>query len=179
METLKIIGFCGPKRSGKDTAAKMFVDAKRFEFARPLKEATMALFGLTHDQVYDEKLKETIDPRYGKTPRQLLQWLGTDVIRDQFNKDHLLLLMRDSIANTIVDGGIREIVITDVRFDNEAELIRGFGGTIIEIVRPLLLKVDSHPSEAGISRELIHFSVINHGVEEEQLWDEVHKVVYS
>ena len=55
------------------------------------------------------------------------------------------------------------IVISDVRFDNEARAIREMGGFVIEIIRPGIKSVKAHSSEGGIDRKLIDKYVANSG----------------
>ena len=75
-----IVGVTGYKRSGKDIVAAVFVNLygfRKYEFARPMKEACAAIFGWGEDELYGSK-KEWIDPRWGISPRQALQHLGTE-----------------------------------------------------------------------------------------------------
>jgi hypothetical protein boklE_20810 len=54
-----------------------------------------------------------------------------------------------------VDDQAHCVCVPDIRFDNEAELIRGLGGTIIHVQRKPtadMLAVPAHASEAGITR---------------------------
>lgn len=44
----------------------------------------------------------------------------------------------------------QNVVFDDVRFENEAALIREYGGLIVHIHRPGLPTTDAHASEAGI-----------------------------
>lgn len=155
-----LIGFNGKKGSGKDTAAKAFPGAVTLAFAEPLKEAAIHLFGLSREQVYDETLKEVVDPRYDKTPRQLLQWLGCDIMRDQFDEDHWLHLMRERMTKHLSDHD--DVIITDVRFDNECELVREHGGVVMRILREQPGKSeDSHASEKGVNPELVSTDITN------------------
>jgi predicted 2-oxoglutarate/Fe(II)-dependent dioxygenase YbiX len=153
-----IIGFTGRKGHGKDTAAKAFPGATTVAFAEPLKRAAMAMWDLTEDQVFDDRQKEVVDERYGKTPRQMLQWLGSDVIRDQFDKNHWLSLARHKITSA---KGV--VCVTDVRYDNEAALVRELGGKVIRIVRTDVdgAAADTHVSEAGVSDHLVDTVIEN------------------
>lgn len=54
-------------------------------------------------------------------------------------------------------------VITDVRFENEALRIKQHGGEIWEIVRPVAASGDSHPSESGLSADLVDHTINNDG----------------
>ena len=85
-----IIGFLGKSGSGKDTCCDYLVrnyGYTKMTFAKPLKDAVGILFDLSHDQLYSKK--EVIDKRWNKSPRELLQYFGTDVIRNNF--DHTVL----------------------------------------------------------------------------------------
>lgn len=52
-----------------------------YALADPLKATLARLFGFTHEQLYGS-LKDVIDPRYQITPRHALQWMGTDVVKN-------------------------------------------------------------------------------------------------
>jgi dephospho-CoA kinase len=174
-----IIGFSGKKKCGKDTAAKVLGESyTKLAFADSLKEASMKMFDLTYDQVYDEILKETIDKRYNKTPRQLLQWFGS-VMRNQFDTDHFLNLMNAKIDRAMNnDGTAGNVVVTDVRYDNECLFLRardnvdpsGSGTGTRVIVFKILRDIDNsdtHESENGISDHLADHIIINNGSIEE------------
>ena len=173
----KLIGLTGGKGQGKDTAAK-FGPCKSFAFADPLKQAAMAMFDLTHEQVYDEALKDQVDVRYDKTPRQLLQWLGTDVIRDQFSKNHWLTLMEYKLIRAMEEGGPEDVItVTDCRFSNECDLIRSLGGRVVRIVREMEgAKADAHASEKGVPDSCVDFTFKNDGTKE-QLWERMRCLV--
>lgn len=136
----RIIGFTGVAGSGKDTAAielsKGHTNVDLLAFSKPLKDACAILFGFTEEQLYDPVQKEVMDPKWERTPRYILQWLGTDILRKHINDNIFLMNMSDRIAKSSADT----IIITDVRFDNEAKLIRSLGGTIVKIVRPKVVK---------------------------------------
>jgi len=164
-----IIGFTGIAGSGKDTAAALI--AKRLgkieilAFAKPLKDAAQILFNFTDDQLHDPVKKEEIDPRWGKSPRKIFQWLGTDILREHIDKDFFIINMRQKIENSNADF----IVVTDVRFPNEAELIRSMGGKVIKIVRPDATTTEhsSHITEQGIPESLVDKIIINDGTIED------------
>lgn len=146
-----VVGFSGKLNAGKDTAADAICEMRtvqRLAFAKPLKDTVMKMFDLSKEQVFTDK-KDVIDLRWNKTPRQLLQWFGTDVIRN-YDPDHWVKLMRMRLE-TLRDSGTQIVVVTDVRFDNEADLLREFGATIVRINRIGLTNVSSHSSEDGLS----------------------------
>lgn len=156
MQKKIIIAFAGPAGAGKDTAANILAErlkhrrrVARLAFAQPLKEAARHLFGFTDEQLYGEE-KELAVWKGEKSPRDVLQWLGTDVLRAN-DPDHFLHLMRARIDKADADI----ILITDLRFDNEADLVREMGGRVVWIKREgraqKKIETTQHASEAGIS----------------------------
>lgn len=146
----KLIGLHGPARSGKDTVGGMLKDAfdvKTVFFAEPMKEGLRTMMGLTDDQLYGT-LKETTLDWLGKSPRQMLQTLGTDWGRELVNQDIWLILARRKIES-LMDSGFH-VAVTDVRFENEATMIRKMGGKVWHIRRENAQKVNAHESEAGL-----------------------------
>lgn len=143
---VRLIGIVGKKGAGKDTTADYIVRRYGFvkrAYAAPLKEACKALFSFTESQLEDPIEKETIDKRWGKTPREAMQWLGTDVVRQSLGSDFWIRHMGFYVEK---DSGVR-LVIPDVRFPNEADWIRKNGGVLIRVVRPDSSPTDMHASE--------------------------------
>lgn len=152
-----IVGLLGRARSGKDTFASR-LEARGFvrtSFAQPLKDACRVLFGLTDAHLGD--LKDVADPNLptrSATPRQILQEFGTDVMRKHYGDGFWV----DRFVRDLPPGNV---VVTDVRFQNEVDALRGLGGVIIKIERPGEPKM-SHASEQvdDISADLV---VVNDG----------------
>ena len=118
-------------------------------FADPIKNMVgdfLLYMGYSSDYV-DSLLtenKEDLMPM-GKSTRHLLQSLGTEWGRDCVDKNVWTILARRRLH---VEEAER-IIFDDVRFENEASMIRGMGGIIIHIDRGDLV-TDEHRSEAGI-----------------------------
>lgn len=148
----RIIGLCGKARSGKDTAANMLQTIKptagKVAFADPVRAGAKAMFGFTDEHLHG-KLKEVVIPRYGKSPRQIMQTLGTEWGRDTIHEDLWLLIAEEKI-DAFVEAG-RWAIVTDVRFENEADFVRKKGGQIWHIHRGDAPAVSKHPSEAGVT----------------------------
>jgi hypothetical protein len=124
-----LIGLVGKARSGKDTVANHLAKThgfRRVAFADKLKEVCMELLDLSQDQCYGD-LKEVEDPRYGKTPRWILQYIGTDVFR-QIRPNIWVDLVVDRYETLI--HGFHGLAVSDVRFPNEVEAIKLKGGFI-------------------------------------------------
>lgn len=168
----RLIGLHGPARSGKDTVGQMLVDGfcvERISFAEPIRDALRGMMGLT-DEHFHGSLKEVQMPWLGKSPRQLMQTLGTEWGRGVVHPDLWLLLAQRKIDAFFERG--RSVVITDVRFENEADLIRQAGGQVWHVHRPNVQQVAAHASEAGIAFEVGDLRIDNNGSLED-LCDEV------
>jgi hypothetical protein len=154
-----LIGIAGKAGVGKDTAADALVPlgySKR-AFAGPLKTMLIAAGILTKAETEDRELKEKTLGWCNRSPRQLMQTLGTEWARNCNGDDFWLkLAARDLQQST---GGI---VYTDIRFENEADFIRRNGGLVVHIFREGLKPVTKHPSEMGASyRKSIDVFVTN------------------
>ena len=84
-----LIGITGKRGHGKTTAANVLIRDFGFieySFAKPLKEICKIMFRLTDEQVYgDYKIKEKIDERIGRSPREILQLIGTEFGRERLH----------------------------------------------------------------------------------------------
>ena len=140
-QIIGIVGFIG---SGKDTVADYLVNFhgyKRESFANSLKDAVSQVFGWprellegrtnesrewreTRDEWWSNRLKQDITPRY------VLQYWGTEVVRKGFHDDMWVASLEHRLLNSQND-----IVITDCRFPNEIKAIRNAGGRVIRIKR--------------------------------------------
>lgn len=147
-----LIGLAGPARSGKDTAAGILAARygfATFAFAAALKEALCIMCDL-HPDMLDGDLKEKPIKRLGgKSPREMLQTLGTEWGRETICDDiwiekFRVRWMRENLARS------PGLLVTDVRFENEAEAIRAEGGVIWHVARPDAPGVAEHKSEAGV-----------------------------
>ncbi|WP_028451885.1 deoxynucleotide monophosphate kinase family protein [Chitinilyticum aquatile] len=97
-----------------------------------------------NDPATDEKWHlELTQPR---SPRWIMQRWGTDFRRAWFGDSY----WRDALAHQLADIS-GPVVITDVRFDDEAIQLSQLGGEIWHITRPNLAPVEGHASERGIA----------------------------
>lgn len=151
-----IIGVLGHKRNGKDTIADYLVENYEFKkicFADALKNMSRQLFGLTDEQLYGDK-KEVEDEYWQTTPRKILQFVGTELFRKQFAKlcPHVKEGIWVEIAKKKILNTKENVVISDVRFQNEVDMIHSLNGIVIKVVRPSISNIDYHESELGIDK---------------------------
>lgn len=119
---MTIIGLLGPASSGKSSVAQWLVDnygAKRYSLATLLKEIARKTLDFTDEQVYGTQAqKETVDPRYGFSPRWFLQRLGTEGVRATLGAD----FWTQALLRQISLDGPELAVVDDLRFKNEAKI---------------------------------------------------------
>ena len=165
-----LIGLCGAAGAGKDTVAARLRERHGFwvmAFADPLYSAVSAITGMPVAALKNRDLKERPVGWIGKSPRELLQLLGTEFGRNLIREDIWIRRAMETIGAVAVGNEHAGCVITDVRFDNEAEAIRQAGGMIFEVVRPgstcLKSAAATHSSERGIGRQHILATIVNDG----------------
>ena len=160
---MKLIGLAGAPRVGKDTIADYLEERYGYTvtaFAMPLKMAVQNLFGLNCTQAFNDTVKEVPVQPWGLTPREM--WCDTaDAIKDKFGADFFIKRWQAEIV------GEEYVVVSDVRFEGEAELVRAMGGTIIHVSRhqapPLVGRIAKHNSNDGISYKDGDFAILNNG----------------
>lgn len=155
---MNIIGLTGLKRSGKDTVAKYIYDEYDnfviLAFADPIRDM-IRILGVDDDFI-NYKKESKID-FLNVSYRHLAQTLGTEWGRGLINDDIWLNVLQrkiNSYKNT------KNLIISDVRFNNEAEFIKNNNGIIIQIIRDTG-NIDKHPSEKGIDDKYIDYSINN------------------
>lgn len=158
-----IVGLTGKKGAGKDMVGSYLVEQHGFvrvSFAAPLKESVAALFDIPVEQLETWKNDPHAIVSIGiaveegwmvggrtMTVRQFLQRYGTEAHRECFGDGFWIDLAAAEIRHKAFQQNLN-VVVTDVRFDNEAELIRTLGGQVVRIWRPEAEHSDdSHASE--------------------------------
>ena len=139
-----IIAICGFIGSGKDTIADYLVNFhgyKRESFANSLKDAVSVVFGWDRDMLegrtkQSREWRETKDEWWSKrlgrtiTPRYVLQYWGTEVVRRGFHDDMWVASLEHRLLSSKDD-----IVITDCRFPNEIKALKNIGATVLRVKR--------------------------------------------
>ena len=154
---MKLIGLAGKARTGKNTVGQYLSDRHGFiqmAMAGPLKGMLHAL-GLDPKDYQTTEQKETIIPWLGVSYRHCAQTLGTDWMRVLVNESGWLILAERWIRQ-LAEVGAPGAVITDMRFENEAAMVRDLGGQVIHLRSKRALEgmspeARSHASESGIA----------------------------
>lgn len=167
-----LIGLNGFARSGKDEAAKALVNKgfTRVAFADNIRKALYAmdphiplvnteseLHSIGNRAQYVEQLSYIVDDigwddaksTYPEV-RRLLQRMGTEGGREVLGED---VWVESALANTVGD-----VVVTDVRFKNEADYIKSRGGIVVKITRDGVGPVNDHVSDNAL--EFYDFDVV-------------------
>lgn len=189
-----LLAMYGRARSGKDTAADYLAQQLglyKYAFAEPLKTMLKSVFG----DHFHEGDRSGICPETGKSYREMMQTLGTEWGREMMTQDVWINLVqkkwdwvKDGCPHETPLGRISNLhlgkeqvtqgmILSDLRFDSEAEWVKSQGGIVIEITRgidTLTPSMASHASEAGIRDDLADLLVVNHGTVED-----LHKLLDS
>ena len=131
-----IIGLCGKKFSGKSTFGKYVKNKYNFNiysFGESLKNSLKNIFFFTDEEVNGNK-KEVINDYWGLTPREIMQFYGTELMRENFG-NHFpnigykiwIKSLEYKLLNDIHNNNVSKIIIDDVRFNNEILWIKNFG----------------------------------------------------
>jgi hypothetical protein len=134
------IALTGLAGSGKSTAANFLVERHRFirhSYAAPIKRMVRCALieagagFLEAVEMVDGHLKEM--PTHfvcGKSPRQLMQTLGTEWGRNLIGRDIWRKILLRKVA-----AATSPVVVDDLRLGDEAEDLRNLGFLLIRIVR--------------------------------------------
>jgi len=157
---MQLVGLVGKSGVGKSTIANQLASNNDFRivpFAKPLKRALQVLTGLPYNNFTDPILKEKKIGGLNDSPRTLMQKFGTDFVRHQVSTDFWIWRMKRYIADT----HDLFMVIDDIRFRNEADMVKEFGGCVIHLKRDFepLTKCTSHSSEKGVKIFIDEYTV--------------------
>lgn len=167
-----LIGIHGFKQAGKDTLADLLVreyDFRKVAFADRVKEAVAAAFGVPRKFLWGgETGKQTLTripwadfrgirrrerahPEF-LTVRELLQTFATEMCRDKLPGIWYRYLPLEG----------RRVVVSDVRFPDEASFLKGRGAFIVRVLRPGR-EPGEHASESGLPQDLVDHTLVNGG----------------
>lgn len=145
-----IIGLSGKAGTGKTTLAGHLLEKlpdswSIINFGDLLKQECSLVFGFPLSLCYSEEGKNSKINGSQATVRDILQWYGTDIVRQQ-DPEHWVNLMIDLINNSTGN-----FIIADIRFPNEADMITDFKGLNVRIKQYEEYKnVNNHISETAL-----------------------------
>lgn len=169
-----IVGLAGRAGAGKDTCARILAQHHGFApmaFATPVRNEIAQSFGVDPRILIDrdEKERRTIalaigrsgDARFishmaaighdvtvPRSPREIMRWWATEY-RRRLDDEHYWIHRAHEVIEALNRAGWRRIVVTDVRFVNEAHFLSAFGAEIWRIRRQASDAVSAdHQSEA-------------------------------
>jgi hypothetical protein len=166
-----LIGLTGLAGSGKDTVRDMLQREHGFAgmaFAEPIRSMLRELLtstGIDPAWMDSRELKEKPITGLEVSYRQMAQTLGTEWGRSL--QPDFWLRIADGFLASVAAQGETHFVISDVRFQNEADWVRERGGVIWRIEREGIEPVRAHASEAEINQLQVDAVIPNHGSLEE------------
>ena len=156
-----IIGLSGYARSGKDTVAELLClnyGFKRISFAQPMRDALCILNPYLSDGLRVSHLVNDYGWEVAKQNpevRRLLQVFGTEIGRKMFGEDVWINIALSDLRHD------ERIVISDVRFPNEADAIKEQGGMVWRINRHDFSAVNDHTSEHAMDTYMFDHAIYN------------------
>jgi hypothetical protein len=150
-----MIGLSGWARSGKDTVANYLVEKHGFvrvSFADQMRTALYNLDPTIDLMGYRISLRTAVDltgwenlKAQSADVRGLMQRMGTEVGRNLWGEDFWV----EAAMNLVSPD--TNIVVSDVRYPNEADAIRRRGGQVWRITRDGVGPANNHDSETSLN----------------------------
>ncbi len=152
----KLIGITGYAESGKDELAKSLLLRGGYmpmAMSDALREMALILDPILTDDGKDYYSLSTVVLKEGYTEskrhqgvRQYLQVLGTDAVRNILGEDSWVAAAERKFIPHLQEE--RNVCVTGIRFPNEVNMIKRYGGTMIKVIRDGTGPVNSHVSDA-------------------------------
>jgi hypothetical protein len=120
----RLVGMVGKARSGKDTFARVLTEVGEYErvaLADELKRDVASFLGVSVEELETRKADF----------RAALQEYGSRMRRER--EDWWIAMLTPKVRELLAIG--HDVVVTDVRYQNEAEWVRSLGGVIVKRVR--------------------------------------------
>jgi hypothetical protein len=156
-----IIGLTGYAQSGKDTVAKVLVEEygfTRVAFADKVRELLYEMNPNFHDTLLQQAVNNYgwDEVKQDPTVRRMMQNLGVGA-RKLFGENFWINQAMVSMAKAYPN-----IVVTDVRFTNEADALKSNNAQLWRVKRPGVEAINSHISENDMDTYAVH-QILNNG----------------
>lgn len=151
--------FAGNAGAGKDTGADLLSDlmqtkgvsSLRMAFADPIKDIAVHLLGISKEVSYGTQQDKLDYKVYDESARHWLQWIGTEMGRNQIHKD----IWVHRFVEKALASDAPLVIGSDCRFRNEMTLMRTMLAgkmelMIIKIVNPRVPVNLAHQSESEV-----------------------------
>ena len=161
-----IIGFSGKKGSGKNFYSNYLIEKYNFKelsFAYPLKQSLKLILNLSDAELYGNK-KDEFNERFNCYNREIMQWFGTEVFRENFNKrfNYKGSVWVDNVKYILENNPDNNYVISDIRFQNEIDMIHEFKGTVINIYNNDIINEDIKTLHKSENQKLVYdYKILN------------------
>lgn len=155
---IKIYVIAGKARQGKTTIANMI---NKYCQGNDMKSINLAFAHQIKE--YAKKITDW-DGRDETKPRELLQQLGTDLIRQEIDNEFFINRVIEDIK--VYSYFFDVVTIDDARFDLEINRIKEnfSNATIIKVIRPdsdnILGNLSSHATEKGLTDDSLYDIII-------------------
>lgn len=194
---MHVILLCGFKRCGKDTFANYISQTYNYthlKISQKLKDSLQTLFDFDKEQIEGDK-KDLLDTQWNITPRQAMQFVGTEIFQHEIQKlipnikrDFWIKQISNEIENIYKRSSTENVVISDLRFIHEINYLSNMSLkynndihlTIVKILRPeLVLRHDSRFHESESQHLQFNFDKIIQNTTEKEYRNEIDKLMKS
>ena len=133
-ETMKVVIFNCPPRSGKDAVAEIIKEKRgipTFSFKKRLIEIALAISGVSHEvwnARYETKKDEPWDKTFGLSQRQFLITVSEDLIKPNFGQDYFGIALARQIS--VYQGNADFCIVTDGGFESEIKPLEAYGHSV-------------------------------------------------
>lgn len=166
-----LIGISGKKFVGKDTVATLLagllqqahVTSESAAFADALKRVASNISGIPLNWFYAPELKESAHHCCGKSPRQIMEEANA-VFKDCWGDDVFVRTVAHRWEK--VRSRRAAFIVTDVRFQVEADWVRSEGGVLVHVLRNTGHKSKA-ASEQGVPSLPQDIVIENNGTKEQ------------
>ena len=191
---MQLVGICGEIGSGKSLVSDYLVNKLQYDeyaFAKPVKDVATAM-GFTHNEVWgtqDQKLSK--NKYWGISAREFLQKFGTEIGReilpsiipnmDMGTSGSPWIKLFEIYWKSLIErkGDSATLVVSDVRFVDEANAVKQNSGILIRLVRKrknISGAEHKHASETSMKDIKVDYVVYNNGTKKE-LYEKIFNIM--